>query len=295
MLTAKGRRVRVEPTAGPPPSRDSAERALRERIAAEGRSPSKPIWKPATLIITRRAIRSERAATSPPRRRSARCSARWSGPALADAGCEPGAPDALYAELGPGPGTLAATGCACCARAALRARSIWSKPVRCCGSFRQALSRRAWHESSRISGRPLMLVANDSSMRSDPADRSTERSAALRSLAGGLAFDRDGEVIELSPAREAAVTAVAHSWRKRRRRVVHRLWPCAQRQGRHASGGPPSRLRAAARRSWRTGPDLACRFRGCPRAASDAGAAVTPLVGQGEWLPGSASTQGPRA
>ena len=36
-----------------------------------------------------------------------------------------------------------------------------------------------------------------------------ERSAALRRWPESIAFDRDGEVFELSPAREVAVTAVA--------------------------------------------------------------------------------------
>ena len=85
------------------------ERALRERIRAEGRSASRPIWKPATLIITRPAIRSARAAISPPRRKSARCSASWSAPRWPIAGERAGSPpDAVYAELGPGRGTLAA-------------------------------------------------------------------------------------------------------------------------------------------------------------------------------------------
>ena len=65
------------------------ERALRDDSRAKARSASRTIWRPATPIITRPAIRSARAAISPPRRKSARCSARSSAPRSPIAGTAP--------------------------------------------------------------------------------------------------------------------------------------------------------------------------------------------------------------
>ena len=179
---------------------------------AKGRSASRPIWRPATLIITQPATRSARPATSSPRPRSARCSANWSARRSADCWKRAGAPaDAVYAELGPGRGTLAAD-----ALRVLRSSGfagevhfVETSPV-----LREAQKRAVpnahWHDSiAELPERPLLLVANEflDALPIRQFVAGIERRVTV--VGGGLAFDRDGEIVEVSPARDEAVSAIA--------------------------------------------------------------------------------------
>jgi SAM-dependent MidA family methyltransferase len=103
--------------------------------------------------------------------------------------------------------------------------------------------------------------------------------------AGGLAFDRDGRIVESSPARDEAVAAIA---------------TCLAAKGGaallidygHARTAPGDSLQAV--RGHGYAPVLAnpgeqdltahVDFEAVASAAREAGAAVTALVNQGEWL-----------
>src|SRR5947209_11458752 len=134
------------------------------------------------------------------------------GAALADSWKRGGSPaDAVYAELGPGRGTLAAD-----ALRVLRSvgfvgdvHLVETSPV-----LRQAqqaaIPGACWHETiADLPPRPLLLVANEffDALPVRQQVSGTERRVIV--AGGGLAFDRDGEIVETSPAREQAVRALA--------------------------------------------------------------------------------------
>ena len=115
--------------------------------------------------------------------------------------------DAIYVELGPGRGTLAAD-----ALRVLRAADfagavhlVETSPV-LRERQKAAVPDAQWHESiDDLPDRPLLLVANeflDALPIQQFADGIERR---INVQGGGLAFDRDGEIVELSPAREAVV------------------------------------------------------------------------------------------
>ena len=105
--------------------------------------------------------------------------------------------------------------------------------------------------------------------------------------AGGLAFDRDGEIVETSPARDEAVAAIAHHARRQRRRGAdHRLRPCDE-------AAPGDTLQAVRghgfapvlARPGRAGPDRPRRFRGASRERRARPARRSRRWSpQGEWL-----------
>ncbi len=133
------------------------------------------------------------------------------GAALADCWVRAGSPaDAVYVELGPGRGTLAAD-----AMRVLRAAGFTGQVhlVETSPVLRQAqqcaVPDAHWHDSiADLPDRPLLLAANEFldalPVRQHVAD--VERRVQL--AAGGLAFDHDGEIVETSPVREAAVTTI---------------------------------------------------------------------------------------
>jgi SAM-dependent MidA family methyltransferase len=103
--------------------------------------------------------------------------------------------------------------------------------------------------------------------------------------AGGLAFDRYGEIVETSPARDEAVATIA------RHLVEHGGVALIIDYG-HESSAPGDTLQAV--RAHRFAPvldkpgeqDLTAHvdFGAVGRAALEAGAAVTRVATQGEWL-----------
>ena len=133
------------------------------------------------------------------------------GACLADCWKRAGAPaEAVYVELGPGRGTLSAD-----ALRVLRAAGfagavhlVETSPV-----LRQAQAEAVpsatWHESlADLPAAPLLLVANEF-FDALPIRQEIKGAERLVTDAGGeLAFDRDGEIIESSPAREAASAAI---------------------------------------------------------------------------------------
>jgi SAM-dependent MidA family methyltransferase len=264
------------------------ERALRERIQAEG---------PMTVEAYMEACNSYYYATRDPlgargdfvtAPEISQMFGEMIGAALADSWMRAGSPaDAIYAELGPGRGTLASD--------ALRVlRGAWfsgavhlveTSPV-LREAQEEALPGAHWHESIEdLPAKPLLLVANEF-LDALPVRQfvdSVERRVLF--AAGGLAFDRDGEIVETSPVRDEAVSAIA---------------TCLTAMGGvaffidygHERSHPGDTLQAV--RGHRFAPvltspgeqDLTCHvdFEALGRAAQDAGAAVTRLVSQGEWL-----------
>ncbi|HVU30187.1 MAG TPA: SAM-dependent methyltransferase [Sphingomicrobium sp.] len=210
------------------------------------------------------------------------------GAFLADVWRRAGAPaDAVYAELGPGRGTLA-----CDALRVLRsagfsgeAHLVETSPV-LRAMQEKALPGAHWHDGIvDLPSRPLLLVANEflDALAIRQLVDGLERRVVI--AAGGLAFDRDGEITEVSPARDEAVAAVA--------RLVSREGGAALfiDYG-HERSGPGDTLQAVLGHRYsqvldRPGEqDLTSHvdFEALARAASANGALVTPVVTQGEWL-----------
>ena len=197
---------RASPDAASP---TSCAQRIRDRRADQA---SRPIWPPATRIITRPAIRWARRATSPPRPKSARCSARWSARRWPIAGTAPGAPaNAIYAELGPGRGTLAADALRVMRSAGFagEVHLVETSPALARSAGASASPARTSTTASRTCPpRPLLLVANeffdalpvrqwigDEERRVDRRRRATSPSPPTARSA------------KTSPARDAAVAA----------------------------------------------------------------------------------------
>jgi SAM-dependent MidA family methyltransferase len=127
------------------------------------------------------------------------------GAALADVWTRAGKPaDAIYAELGPGRGTLASDALRVLRRAGFEggAHLIETSP-----SLREAQSKllpeAAFHDSiESLPATPLLLAANEffDALPVRQFVDGQERHVIL--AAGGMAFDRDGAIVEQSPARE---------------------------------------------------------------------------------------------
>lgn len=209
------------------------------------------------------------------------------GAALADCWRRAGSPAAAFAELGPGRGTLAAD-----AVRVMRAAGfggpvhlVETSPV-----LRAAQAERVpdahWHSSTReLPGAPLLVVANEflDALPIRQFAGGAERQVTV--AAGGLAFDRGGEIVEDSPARDGAVTAIAEHL------VAHGGAALLIDYG-HSKSAPGETLQAVRRHAF--APVLAnpgqqdltshVDFESVAKAAAAAGAGVTPLVPQGEWL-----------
>jgi SAM-dependent MidA family methyltransferase len=266
------------------------ERALRERIAAEG-----PITVEAYMeacnayyYATRDPLGANGDFTTAPE--VSQMFGEMVGVALADCWRRAEAPEeAIYAELGPGRGTLASD-----ALRILRASGfkgavhfVETSPI-----LREMQAKNVpnahWHETiDDLPAAPLLLVANEflDALPVRQHVAGVERRVAI--AAGGLAFDRDGEIVETSPARDEAVNSIA---------------TCLAAKGgvalivdygheRSAAGDSLQAVRAHRYAPVLADPgeqDLTAHvdFEAVARAATNAGAAVAPLVTQGEWLIG---------
>ena len=134
------------------------------------------------------------------------------GAALADSWKRAGAPaDAIYVELGPGRGTLSSD-----ALRVLRAAGfagevhfVETSPV-LRERQAEAIPDARWHESiDELPAKSLLLVANEFLVALPVRQFVASEERRVTVAAGGLAFDRDGEIVETSPARDEAVLAIA--------------------------------------------------------------------------------------
>jgi NADH dehydrogenase [ubiquinone] 1 alpha subcomplex assembly factor 7 len=264
------------------------ERALRERIRAEG---------PITVEAFMEACNSYYYATRDPlglrgdfttAPEVSQMFGEMVGAALADCWKRAGAPvEAIYAELGPGRGTLAAD-----ALRVMRAAGFSGEAhlVETSPSLRdmqkEAVPKAHWHEvADELPAKPLLLIANEflDALPIRQHVGGVERHILV--AAGGLAFDRDGEIIESSPARDDAVTTIANQL------VANGGVALIVDYG-HERTSPGDTLQAV--RGHGFAPVLAdpgeqdltahVDFEALANAARGAGAAATPLVPQGEWL-----------
>ena len=210
------------------------------------------------------------------------------GAALADSWKQSGSPaDAIYAELGPGRGTLARD-----ASRVLRAAGFAGEMhlVETSPTLRaiqkESLPDADWHDTlGTLPARPMLLVANEFFDALPIHQHVGAMERRVVAAAGGLAFDRDGEIVETSPAREEAAAALG------RRLAAYGGIALIIDYG-HAKSAPGDTLQAV--RGHRFAPVLAnpgeqdltahVDFESVARAAADAGASATSVVTQGEWL-----------
>jgi NADH dehydrogenase [ubiquinone] 1 alpha subcomplex assembly factor 7 len=264
------------------------ERALRERIAAEG-----PISVEAFMqacneyyYATRDPLGARGDFTTAPE--VSQMFGEMIGGALADCWKRVGSPtDVIYVELGPGRGTLASDALRVMRTADFAGEVHFVETSPMLREMQKASEPHAhWHKSiDDLPAKPLLLVANEFL---DALPICQHVGAAERRItvaAGGLAFDRDGEVVETSPARDEAVGSIA---------------TCLAAKGGvalfidygHERSARGDTLQAV--RGHRFSPMLAypgeqdltshVDFEALVNAARDAGASVTSLVSQGEWL-----------
>jgi len=264
------------------------ERALRERIAAEG-----PISVEAFMqacndyyYATRDPLGERGDFTTAPE--VSQMFGEMIGGALADCWKRVGSPtDVIYVELGPGRGTLASDALRVMRTAdfAGEVHFVETSPV-LLQMQKASVPEAHWHKSiDDLPAKPLLLVANEFL---DALPICQHVGAAERRItvaAGGLAFDRDGEIVETSPARDEAVGSIATCLAAKGGAALFIDYG-------HERSAPGDTLQAV--RGHRFSPILAypgeqdltshVNFEALVNAARDAGASVTPLVSQGEWL-----------
>jgi NADH dehydrogenase [ubiquinone] 1 alpha subcomplex assembly factor 7 len=208
------------------------------------------------------------------------------GAVLADCWKRAGAPsDAIYAELGPGRGTLASDALRLLRPAGFSGdvHLVETSPVL---RDAQALTipDAEWHDLiDDLPQRPLLLVANEF-LDALPVRQIVEGVERKVVVAGGrLAFDRSGEIVEVSPARDGAVARIAG-------RIVEHGGVAVIVDYGHSRSAPGDTLQAVrghSRAAVLDNPgeqDLTAHvdFAAVARSAEAAGAAVTELVSQGE-------------
>ena len=264
------------------------ERALRERIRAEG---------PITVEAFMEACNSYYYATRDPLGAAgdfttapemSQMFGEMIGAALVDVWKRAGAPaDVAYVELGPGRGTLAGDALRVLHSFGWRGEVhlVETSPV-LCDAQRSAIGEAWWHDSlDELPDKPLLLVANEF-LDALPVRQfvgGIERRVTI--AAGGLAFDRDGEIVEDSPPRDEATRSIA-------KKLVDGGGVALIIDYGHAQSAPGETFQGMRRHRYapvldRPGEqDLTAHvdFEAVCRAARDAGAAVTPLASQGEWL-----------
>jgi NADH dehydrogenase [ubiquinone] 1 alpha subcomplex assembly factor 7 len=264
------------------------ERALRDRIRAEG---------PITVEAYMEACNAYYYATRDPlgargdfitAPEISQMFGEMVGAVLADWWNRAGTPaEAIYAELGPGRGTLAADALRVMRSAGFSGEVHFVETSLSLREAQQAEhSDGHWHESAEeLPARPLLLIANEF-LDALPVRQHVEGLERLVIVsAGGLAFDRDGEIVETSPAREGAVSSIAKQLAKQGGMALFIDYG-------HERSSPGDTLQAV--RGNRFAPlldnpgeqDLTAHvdFEALGKAASENGVKATNLVTQGEWL-----------
>jgi SAM-dependent MidA family methyltransferase len=261
---------------------------LRERIAAEGPISVETFMEACNeyYYATRDPLGSAGDFTTAPE--ISQMFGEMVGAALADAWKRAGSPTAaVYVELGPGRGTLAAD-----ALRVLRAAGFSGDAhfVETSPTLRDAqksvVPNADWHDSiDDLPDRPMLLVANEflDALPIQQVVAGIQRRVTV--AAGGLAFDRDGEIVETSPIREEVAATIA-------RKLAANGGVAIFIDYGHSKSAPGDTLQAV--RGHRFAPILAdpgeqdltshVDFESIGRAALNAGASVTDVTTQGEWL-----------
>jgi SAM-dependent MidA family methyltransferase len=195
--------------------------------------------------------------------------------------------DATYAELGPGRGTLAADALRVMRAAGFtgEAHLIETSPV-LREAQKTAVPDAQWHDSLEdLPQRPLLLAANEFLDALPICQHVAGIERRVEVIGGAFAFDRDGEIFESSPAREAIARDIGVHLR------AHGGVALIIDYG-HPATAPGDTLQAVHRHAHasvleRPGEqDLTAHvdFETIARAARTAGAEATRLVSQGDWL-----------
>ena len=264
------------------------ERALRDRIRSEG-----PITVEAYMdacnsyyYATRDPLGARGDFTTAPE--ISQMFGELVGACLADFWARAGKPaNVRYVELGPGRGTLAADALRVMRAAGLEppVDFIETSPV-LRDAQAKAVPDASWHEDlSTVPDGPLLAVANEflDALAVRQFVDGIERRIVV--AAGGLAFDRDGEIVETSPARDELVSSLAG-------RLVQGTGMALIFDYGHSRSAPRDTFQAV--RGHRFAPvldrpgeqDLTAHvdFQAVTKAARDTGALATEVVTQGEWL-----------
>jgi len=264
------------------------ERALRDRILAEGPITVETFMDACNsyYYATRDPLGTRGDFTTAPE--ISQMFGELVGACLADCWVRAGKPaDALYVELGPGRGTLASDALRVMQSAGLKptVHFVETSPV-LRKAQAQAVPDAIWHDDlSTIPQAPLLAVANEF-LDALPVRQFVDGAERKVVIAGaGLALDRDGEVIELSPARDEAVGALA-------KRLVTSGGAALIIDYGHERSAAGDTLQAVHAHEFapllhKPGEqDLTAHvdFEAVGKAAREAGASVTRLVTQGEWL-----------
>jgi SAM-dependent MidA family methyltransferase len=264
------------------------ERALREQIGSEGPMTVEAFMEACNsyYYATRDPLGEQGDFTTAPE--VSQMFGELVGACLADCWRRAGKPPGVvYAELGPGRGTLAADALRVMRSAALDppVHFVETSPVL---RARQAaaMPNATWHDDiADLPESPLLLVANEffDALPVRQFIGGMERKVLVAS--GGLAFDRDGEIVETSPARDEAVSAIAA------RLVQHGGAALIVDYG-HSRSAPGDTLQAVSGHRYapvldRPGEqDLTSHvdFEALGNAAREAGASSTAMVSQRLWL-----------
>jgi SAM-dependent MidA family methyltransferase len=265
------------------------ERALRERIVAQG-----PITVEAYMIAcndyyyaTRDPLGATGDFTTAPE--ISQMFGEMIGAALADCWTRAGKPgDAAYVELGPGRGTLASDALRVMRSAGFAGQVHFVETSPVLRDLQRGVHPGAeWHDTfeSLPGGGPLLLVANEffDALPVRQFIGGIERRVAL--TPAGLAFDRDGEVVEDSPVRDEAAREIGAQLNQRGGVALVIDYG-------HASMAPGETLQAV--RGHEFAPllhnpgeqDLTAHvdFEALASQAAVGDVNVTRLVTQGEWL-----------
>lgn len=264
------------------------ERALRERIAAEGPITVETYMEAcnAYYYATRDPLGERGDFTTAPE--ISQMFGEIVGAALTDCWARGGKEGgAIYAELGPGRGTLASD-----ALRVLRSAGFAGEVhlVETSPTLREAQAQAVpdgqWHDKVEdLPDVPLLLVANEffDALPVRQFVGGGERRVTI--AAGGLAFDRDGEIVESSPARDEAASAVARNLAAKGGVAIIIDYGHAE----SAAGDTLQAVRGHGFAPLLAAPgeqDLTAHvdFEALAKAASVEGVKVTQVVIQGEWL-----------
>ena len=210
------------------------------------------------------------------------------GAALADCWKRAGSPaEAVYVELGPGRGTLAADALRVLRSAGFAGEVSLVETSPILREIQEcAVPDARWHDSiADLPDRPLLIAANEFLDALPVRQHVAGIERRVQMAGGGLAFDRDGEIVETSPARDDAIAALSG-------KIVANGGAALIVDYGHERSAAGDTLQAV--RGHRFAPvldrpgeqDLTAHvdFEAVAKSARGAGAAVTPVVTQGEWL-----------